>query len=107
MQVVYEKFCTLHEISVSFLWIGENLALRNFFNMESCSTMSANAHTNHLNPRHLKKNNTLSLLEAKIYTPHGNFAENSHISKNFQVRNFLQVDPGCTEPTNDPSNQSF
>jgi hypothetical protein len=36
--VAYEKFHTLCEISTSFLQIGENLALRNFFNME-CVTL--------------------------------------------------------------------
>jgi hypothetical protein len=30
VQVTYEKFHTLHEISMSFSWIGKNLALRNF-----------------------------------------------------------------------------
>jgi hypothetical protein len=104
VQVAYEKFCTLHEISMSFPQIGENLALRNFFNMESCSTTPTNVCTNHPYPRHSKRDDTSSLLEVKIRTLCGNFVENSHIGENFQLRNFLQVDSSCTGPTYDPSN---
>jgi hypothetical protein len=57
-QVAYEKFHTPHKISMSFLQIGENLVLRNFFNMESCSTTPTNVHVNHSNFRHSKENDT-------------------------------------------------
>jgi hypothetical protein len=106
-QVAYEKFHTLHEISMSFSQIGKNLALRNFFNIESCNTMPTNACTNHPDPRHLKKDDTPSLLEVKIRTLCGNFVENSHIGENFQLGNFLQVDSNCIELTYDSGNQSF
>jgi hypothetical protein len=106
VQVAYEKFCTLCEISMSFPWIGKNLALRNFFNMESCSTMPANVHANHSDPRHSKKDDTSSLLEVKIHTPRGK-KNNSHIGKNFQLGNFLQMDSSCTTPIYDFNNQSF
>jgi hypothetical protein len=106
-QVVYEKFQTLPKISMSFPWIGKNLALRNFFNMELCSATPTNMHMNHPNPRHLKEDDTSSLLEAKIHVLCGNSMENSRIGENFQLGNFLQVDSGCTGPTYDPSNQSF
>jgi hypothetical protein len=99
-QVAYEKFHTPCEISM----IGENLALRNFSNMELHSIMPANTYVNLPNPRHLKEDDTPSLLEAKIHVLCGNFV---CIGKNFQLRNFLQVDPGCTGSTYDPSNQLF
>jgi hypothetical protein len=98
--MAYEKFYTVREISMSFLWIGENLAFRNFFNMESCSTAPVNMHANHPNLRHLKEDDTPSLLEAKIRVSCRNFVENLRIGENFQLRNFLQV-------TYDPDNQPF
>jgi hypothetical protein len=66
VQVAYEKIHTLYEISMSFSQIGENVALRNFFNIESCSTMPANMCINHPDSRHSKRDDISSLLEVKI-----------------------------------------
>jgi hypothetical protein len=63
MQMVYEKLHTSSEISTSFPQIGENFGLRNFSNLELCSTMPTNVCTIHSNSRHSKKNDTPSLLE--------------------------------------------
>jgi hypothetical protein len=59
------------------------------------------------NLRHSKRDDIPSLLIAKIQVSCGNFIENSCISKNFQLRNFLQVDPGCTGLTYNSSNKLF